>query len=633
MYIVDPHGVPRIEPKNTAGIDVAPEEVALVTYDEDKFGAWAAFHFTAEYAQGTATGTQRNESVHAEKHNLEIRIDKSGMLQGTATTTLVAQSNGVRVVPFNLYRTLRVQRVTVAGGESLDFIQEDKNEDAEFAVILPKSLAAGERFTVRTAYGGKDVVTNQGGGNYYPIARESWYPNTRFGDYANYEMRFHIPKGMKIVATGKLAREIDEGNENVSDWNSEAPQAVAGFNIGRFKVQEAKLEKDGFVVESCANLDEPDIIKQIRGTRVETTYDPLTGARESRVVSGGMPTVTTTGLMQKALAEGQVAFQVYSDYFGLLPYHRLAITQQTALGYGQSWPELVFLPITYYFDTTIRHGVGLDDPRGYFSTVGPHEVAHQWWGHAVGFHSYRDQWMSEGFADFSASLFLQATRPDMKDYHKFWNDQRELLLEKNRFGYRAIDAGPLTLGYRLSNTKTGWEVARRLIYPKGSYVLHMLRMMMWSQQTGDAQFKDMLKDFLKTYSNQAASTEDFKAIVEKHMLPEMNLTGDGRMDWFFDEYVYGTALPEYTFGYTFSNDAAGRIIINVSLQQSNVDDHFRMRVPIYLELANGKVVRMTSANIFGNKKLEQAVPLSGLKDRPKRAMLNYYHDVLCTERK
>ena len=74
-------------------------------------------------------------------------------------------------------------------------------------------------------------------------------------------------------------------------------------------------------------------------------------------------------------------------------------------------------------------------------------------------------------------------------------------------------------------------------------------------------------------------------------------------------------------------------MLNISLTQANVDDHFRMRVPIYLELANGRVIRMTSANIFGNKRLEQSIPLRGLKDRPKRVMLNYYHDVLCTERK
>jgi hypothetical protein len=60
------------------------------------------------------------------------------------------------------------------------------------------------------------------------------------------------------------------------------------------------------------------------------------------------------------------------------------MTQQTACTFGQSWPELVFVPLCSYFDTTVRSQLGLGDNRGYWKTVVPHEVVHQWWGHAVG---------------------------------------------------------------------------------------------------------------------------------------------------------------------------------------------------------------------------------------------------------
>jgi hypothetical protein len=52
--------------------------------------------------------------------------------------------------------------------------------------------------------------------------------------------------------------------------------------------------------------------------------------------------------------------------------------------------------------------------KGYWKVVTPQEVAHQWWGHTVGFDSGRDQWMSEGFADFSASLYLSYIDKDTK---------------------------------------------------------------------------------------------------------------------------------------------------------------------------------------------------------------------------
>ena len=52
-----------------------------------------------------------------------------------------------------------------------------------------------------------------------------------------------------------------------------------------------------------------------------------------------------------------------------------------------------------------------------------------------------------------------------------------------------------------------------------------------------------MHDLVKTYSGKAATTENFKAMVEKHMTAEMDLDGNHRLDWFFDEYVYGPRRP------------------------------------------------------------------------------------------
>lgn len=66
----------------------------------------------------------------------------------------------------------------------------------------------------------------------------------------------------------------------------------------------------------------------------------------------------------------------------------------------------------------------------------------------------------------------------------------------------------------MSNSRTGGSLTRHLIYPKGAYILHMVRMMMWDRKTGDHDFKELMQDFVKTYSGKAATTEDFKAMVE-----------------------------------------------------------------------------------------------------------------------
>jgi hypothetical protein len=614
IFFIDPNGAP----------EVAPEEVELMTYDASKQGVWASFHLKGE---GDDPANHRSQTgiVHQQ---LDVSIEKSANVQGRSVTTVIANRDGVRVIPFRLFSTLRVQSVSAPDGQPLGFIQEDKNDDADFRVILPRALSAGQKYAVTIAYGGKDAVVNTGGGNYYPIARDDWYPNgpnLTLGDYASFDMTFRIPKGMKIAATGDLVSDQNDGGQNVTVWKS-GPQAVAGFNFGRFKMQENRIEKPDYLVQSYANEEPPD---EVRSLLNYAQHDlPTQGPHEAESVALG--NMSTVPLIKKALAEGTLSVQLYNEYFGPSAYKRLAITQQTACNYGQAWPELVWIPMCYFYDTTIRHQLGMDYDRGYWKIVTPHEVAHQWWGHTVGFSSYRDQWMSEGFAEMSASLYLQMVEKNPQKFISFWNDERDLLLERDKEGWRAIDAGPVTMGYRMSNSRTGEGVTRRLIYPKGGYILHMVRMMMWDRRTGDENFKATMHDFVKTYTNQAATTEQFKAMVEKHMTPEMDLTGNHKLDWFFDEYVYGTGFPTYKLDYTFEKDSSGDVVFGLKVTQSNVDDKFRMLIPIYLELADGHVVNLGRARVAGNTSVEQKVPLKGLKEMPKRAMLNYFDDVLAS---
>jgi hypothetical protein len=624
LFVAFVHGK-RYNDKERFAIDPhsSSDQVSLMTFDENKLGIWAGF--------GLAGIPQSR--IHIDRQQLDTTIEKSANLIGKATTTFVSQINGLRVVPFDLFPTLRVSSVT-ADGQALPFIQEDKNDDADFAVIVPKALAAGEKYTITTTYAGKDAVRNEGGGNYYPVARDSWYPNNpngELGEYTSYDMTFRIPKGMKIAATGSLVSESNDGGQNVTVWKSDAPQTVAGFNFGRFKLQEVKLTNPEYLVQSFANDEPPDWVKSLlRATSSDQDLPMMHGIDSESAPQVAMGNMNTTGMIKHALAEGQVSIQLYTDYFGPTPYKRVALTQQTACSYGQSWPGLVWLPICSFFDATVRHNLGVDfGDRGYWKVVAPHEVAHQWWGHTVGFRSYRDQWMSEGFADFSASLFLQmAYAKDPKMFLTFWKDERDTLTEKNKEGFRAIDVGPLTMGYRLNNSKAGFNIAGDLIYPKGAYILHMIRMMMWDAQTRDQNFKALMHDFVTTYSGKAASTEDFRAMVEKHMTQDMDVDGNHRMDWFFNEYVYGTALPSYQMDSSFDKDANGDVILVFKATQSGVDNNFRMVIPIYLEMADGRIVNLGRMRMVGNTSADHRVPLKGLKTPPKRAMLNYNYDVL-----
>ena len=620
LFTVDPHGAPEVD----------PEEVSLVAWNDWGETYLTAFSVGSGGTVGEAIPQHGNEAFRIENEDLDTTIEKGGFLTGLATVHIVALEDGVAVAPLLLFPTLRVSNVETDKGDALDFVQEKKDDDPDFGVVLGAPLKKGERATLKIAYGGKEVVRNEGNSNYYPIARESWYPNAAhgLGDYATYHMVFHVPKGLQLIATGTKVRESTEGKMTTSDWKTDVPLPVVGFNLGDFTMKEAvvkgKMGED-LAVDAYANINAPDIFNVI----AEAVNSAPLGTSDD-APSGAIGSINTADMLPVQLSQGEAAAQIYTHYFGPLPFAKVALTQQFACSYGQSWPMLVYLPICGFLDQTQQHVLGLHPEDMYWKMVTAHEVAHQWWGQTVGFRSYRDQWMSEGFADESASIFLLLTRPKPNDYLDFWKEQRKLITEKNAMGFRPIDVGPVTMGFRLSTQKTGWNIYQDLVYPKGAFILHMVQRMMWNSKNGDANFSAMMQDFVNTYRLQSATTEDFKAMVEKHMTPAMDLGRDGKMDWFFNQYVYGTELPAYHFEGQITPNGDGNSM-HFKLTQSGVSANFRMAVPFYVEYTDGKVIYLGSVVIVGDKTIEQTVALPKLPAPVKRLLINYNYDVLSTE--
>jgi len=600
IYMVDPRGA----------LAVAPEEVALLTSGMDGYDVTLGFRDELHRKTGKAAGAEV-AGFRIGQQTLDTTIEKNGKLTAMAVTAVTATGGALRVVPLELFPTLRVSGVWGPGGEALDFIQEDKLKDAAFAVVLKKPLAAGETVQITTAYAGKEAVSAEGSGNFYlnGRARESWYPNVRgaLGNYAWYRMTFHTDKSDEVVATGNRVSDVTDGKVRTSVWQTQSPLAVAGFNLGEFK-RNASEQKMAVQVVSYTNTELPD-----RYQSIANSGGPFGG-------------LSTKGMMAVATSEGDAAVNIYTNFFGPLPYDHIYLTEQTACNYGQSWPMLVYLPICYFWDETVQHFLGvLDSDPTYWKVVTAHEVAHQWWGQTVGFASYRDQWMSEGFANFSASLYLQQTRKEQKEYRDFWTLLRRRLLEKNQFGYRAVDVGPVVMGERVSSSKTGEGVYQALVYNKGAYILHSLEMLFWTAQYGEGPFKKAMHDFVAAYTNRSATTEDFKAAMEKDMPAWMDLDKNHRLDCFFDAYVYGTEVPKYTITSDFTQKD-GATIAHFKLEQSGVEKDFRMLVPVYVEMEDKRVMLLGKASMIGTTTVEQTVNLG--KNAVKRLVVNYNFDLL-----
>jgi aminopeptidase N len=162
------------------------------------------------------------------------------------------------------------------------------------------------------------------------------------------------------------------------------------------------------------------------------------------------------------------------------------------------------------------------------------------------------------------------------------------------------------------------------LIPKAQYVLQMLRSIMYSPDGQDKAFVDMMHDFVDSHRDHPACTESFKAIAEKHMTKLMDLQGNHRLDWFFDEWVYGTEIPRYRFEYQTSPGDGGKVKLHMSLTQSEVDDKFVMLVPVFADFGNGSV-RIGQLGVQGNttRTVDTLLP-----SMPKKVELNTYKDIL-----
>jgi hypothetical protein len=601
-FLIAPRGAMRHMP--------SPEEVGLIHLDPagEHEGILYLSHLRSEWQNHTANSDEDKRIIALKNYRIETAIAGNGRLTAVTDVSFHALRDGDRVLDFGLLPSLRVSHVSTPDSREVPFIQEGRKEDGSFYAILPQATVKGQAYTLHIEYEGNKILEDAGNGSFSVRARTSWYPSVNaFNDRASLDLIFKVPHRFTVVGIGKLVKQWREGDYAASEWVCETPVAVAGFNYGDYKKKEREDPENKYELEAYATSEVPGYLR-----------------------GHGFGNMAPSAMADNALVDALNSIRLFTVWFGPLPYGRIAITQQPEFSFGQSWPTLVYLPVSAFLDETQRWSLlGGNAFRfaNFIDEVTPHEVSHQWWGHLVGWATYHDQWLSEGFAHFSAGLFLQATEKKPDKFDQFWERSRKMILEKNEFGHSADDAGPIWMGLRLSTFRTG-SAYQKLVYPKGGYILHMLRSLMWNAKTGDQDFISMMHDFVSANAGKNASTEDFLAAVNRHMRPDLDLEGNGRADWFFREWVYGTEVPSYRLEYSTAPADQGKVMFTGRLTQSGVSPGFRMRVPIYLDF-DGNVIRMGSVPISGSQTSQEIKVL--LPKKPKRVLLNAHHDILAAE--
>ena len=545
----------------------AGERGLIYTFDKDMWApdVWMAFHGQEEYQQGMARYADADDLVEVPRYGMEVDLtEPKKMLKLTAHLECVSRSDHLTAIPLvagedlgyfedkRRKKQLHVISARTADGTAIEWMQEPW--EGGFTVVLPSPVEKGQKFTLDISVAGEFMFQSEMGGTYFPLSNETWYPRHGYLQRSLYDMQFRHRKKDVVASIGTVIR--DEAVSNAKDvrlteFRLDQRVALTSFSLGDYEIHK-------------------DVAKMSDGRSIPIEFYSMRGGRAAIKVDF-------------MLAELSNSVRYFSSLFGEYPYPVFRGVFHP-FDYGQGFPTTLMIPGTDSADRSTYQFIG-------------HETSHQWWGDSVLWRSYRDQWLSEGFAEYSGLLYTQ--KRDKTSSEKVLIERaRESLKNppQNLTGIgkgRLADVGPLVMGHRLSTRET-LGAYETLIYSKGALVLRMPHFLFTDPQTGEGQpFFDMMADFVRQHANGAASTDDFFAAVNAHVGQTALARKFGYKDlnWFYRQWVLQTYLPTYRLTYELEDQADGSVLLKGTLAQEGIPDTERwfMPLPLSITLSNGTV--------------------------------------------
>ena len=178
---------------------------------------------------------------------------------------------------------------------------------------------------------------------------------------------------------------------------------------------------------------------------------------------------------------------------------------------------------------------------------------------------------------------------------------RDDLLTKNKEGSVLADAGPVTFGTRLncSHFPVGYEA---ISYGRGTWIFHMLRSMLrdgererthsanLSDAQADAPFLRALGKVRERYQERAISTREFLQVFEDELPPSLRYEGHKSLEWFYEGWVNGTAVPHLELESVKYTQKPGGSVVTGTIVQKDAPKELVTVVPVYAELAGKNVL-------------------------------------------
>ncbi len=533
---------------------------------------------------GTAGAWHYRERLRIPSYRMDVTLTEAFsanlVLAARADLVLAADEPVGPWLLFRLHPKLDVDSARWGDGRTAPVFKA--NEGRDLWVRAGARLQAGDTLSLTLYYRG-DMI-DRFDNFFFVDPGAAWYPvNGQGGTHSTFDLTFRSPRRYPLVSIGERTDSSTAGNVRITRWVTRSPTQFASFNLGLF--DEYHVQHEGAPPLDVYISDEAHDLMRRRFARSGYVLPQQRRMREN------------------VAADISNSLKLFTALFGEPPYQRFSVTE-IPYGAGVSFPGLIHLSWGTFQNTSLD---GFDE---FFRA---HEAAHQWWGNGVRPASYRDAWLAEGMATFYGLWYLQATRRRNNEYNRFL-DQYRADINATR------DVGPIWNGFRnaTAGVEQGYHV---VVYEKGAWVFHMLRVMLTDLSTlRSDRFTAMMQNFYQTFTGQAATTADFQVVVERYM--------GAPMDWFFEQWIRGTAVPTYRVAWRAEPAEGGRFRVRLRITQENVPATFRMPVLVAADLGGDRTARFR-VQVHGGQ-TEYVSPL--LPSEPREVVFNDMRSVLAEVR-
>ncbi len=459
-----------------------------------------------------------NKNIDIKHYKFELSLsDSADVIYGNAHITILFKKAGMQNFRLDLTNKTPDRQ---GKGMVIDAIRINNEPVAythlndEVILSLPKPSAANATIVFTITYHGipfdglRIGATKFGDRSFFnenwPNRARQWLPTLDHpSDKATSEFMVTAPAHYKVISNGLLLEESDMGNNTrLTHWKQSVPVSCWLFVLG--------------VAEFAVKY-----VDQFNGKSIESWV--YAKNREAGFYDFDKPT--------KAVLE------FYSSYAGPFAYEKLANIQCASVNGGMETSSAIF-----YGEDLVN---GKRDERTRNIVI--HEIAHQWFGNAVTETTWDDAWLSEGFATFFTLLFIE------KEYGKEEYVKGIIKARKSVFDM-AVKMPDFSIVSSRSAEKE--PVTSGITYQKGAWVLHMLRNLV-----GEVNFKKGIRSYYTKFYNANATTDDFRAAMEKVYGKDLKL--------FFKQWLYQPINPAINVTWEY-NAKAKKITIQV--EQTQIGD-------------------------------------------------------------